>query len=121
MKHNDAQTTVLELKNAVKKFREDREWGQFHTPQNLAMDICVEASELLELFLWKDTQTVKQMLNDNAEFKQNLKDELGDILQSCLGFADTLGFDVSTILLEKLEKTALKYPIEEIKGKASKR
>jgi NTP pyrophosphatase (non-canonical NTP hydrolase) len=121
MNHHDTTTTIQDLKNAVKKFSDDREWAQFHTPHHMAMDISIEAAELLELFLWRDTTAIAQLLNNDATFKEHVQDELADVIHSCLGFANTVGLDITTIFFNKLEKTAHKYPIEEYKGKAFKR
>ncbi len=120
MTYRDQDTRVQELKNAVKKFREDRDWTQFHTPLNLAMDLSVEASELLELFLWKDAHESTNRIKNNPLFREKIEEELADVFHAALSFADIVGIDVTTILTSKLEKTGLKYPVDEWKGRSGK-
>ena len=87
----------------------EREWEQFHTPENLAKSISIEAAELLELFQWK-----------NPEDSNQIKDELADVLTYCLLLADKYGLDPEEIVLSKLEKTKAKYPVEKARGKSDK-
>ena len=110
-------TTLQKLKYAVKKFRDERDWKQFHTPKNLAMALSVEASELAELFLWDDNETsFDTALNKN----ENLKEEMADVLIYLLSMADVLNVDLSKAVYEKLEKNRSKYPIEKSKGSCKK-
>ena len=87
----------------------EREWEQFHTPENLAKSISIEAAELLELFQWK-----------NPEDADQVADELADVLTYCLLLADKYGLDPEEIVLSKLEKTKAKYPVEKARGKSDK-
>jgi len=95
----------------IKKFRDDRDWEQFHNSKDLAIAISVEASELLELFLWKE--------NEEADPDQ-LKEELADILTFCYLLADKHGLDIKEIITSKIKINAAKYPVEKAKGSAKK-
>ena len=97
------------LMNALRDFVAERDWAQFHTPENLAKSISIEAAELLELFQWSEPSN----LND-------VKDELADVLTYCLLMADRMGYDFEDIIREKLQKTGNKYPVEASKGKSVK-
>lgn len=121
MKKIDASTTIQDLKKEATIFTEERDWQKFHSPQALAMNISIEAAELLELFIWKDQQKINDLLSNNAKFKKDIEDELGDVLLSCLCFANTLDIDIATTFLDKLQRTKLKYPIEKWKGIATKK
>jgi NTP pyrophosphatase (non-canonical NTP hydrolase) len=96
--------------NRIKKFRDDRDWKQFHTPGNLAKAISIEASELLENFLWDDE-------NYNRE---HVEEELADVMVYCLHMVDALGVDIEEIINKKMDKNEKKYPIEKAKGNSKK-
>lgn len=98
------------LKQKIKEFTEERDWNQFHTPSNLAKSISIEANELLECYQWSDTDY-------NLE---DVKDELADVINYCIQLADKLDVNITDIVLNKLEKTAKKYPVEKCNGKATK-
>jgi NTP pyrophosphatase (non-canonical NTP hydrolase) len=100
-----------ELREALLKFRNDRDWEQFHNAKDLALALNVEAGELLELFLWKDAQQA------NSE---KVKEELADVFAYAILLADKYGFDVKEIVLEKIQKNAAKYPVDKAKGTAKK-
>lgn len=93
----------------LRAFVAERDWGQFHTPENLAKSISIEAGELLEVFQWKA-----------PEDQEALKDELADVLTYCFLLADKYGLDPKELILAKLEKTKAKYPIEKSRGKSDK-
>lgn len=97
------------LLEELRKFNSERDWDQFHTPENLAKSISIEAGELLECFQW------------NNNFEENeVEEELADVFTYCLMLADKLGVDPKKIILDKLEKTKKKYPVEKAKGKSTK-
>jgi NTP pyrophosphatase (non-canonical NTP hydrolase) len=88
------------------KFRDDRNWSQFHNPKDLAISISLEAAELLELFQWNNSQ---ETMENNY---QELQDELADILIYCTLMADKLDIDLDEAVKSKLEKNEQKYPVE---------
>ena len=94
---------------ALREFVQERDWGQFHTPENLAKSVSIEAAELLENFQW-----------GNPANLENVQDELADVLTYCLLLADKLGMDPNKIVLEKLAKTQQKYPVEKARGRSDK-
>lgn len=100
--------------NLINQFRDERDWRQFHNPKDLAISISIETAELLELFQWKTNDEVVNMKNEA------LKEELADILIYSAMLAEDLGFDMDTIVLEKLKKNAEKYPLDKCRGNKSK-
>ena len=100
---NDSDTTVQELKDMILKFSAERGWMEHHTPRSLAISISLEAAELLEHFQWEDIK---------ANTKEQMADEVADILSYLLAFADATDIDVATAYRAKLAKSAIKYPAE---------
>jgi NTP pyrophosphatase (non-canonical NTP hydrolase) len=100
-----------EIIEALLKFRNERDWEQFHNPKDLALAINVEAGELLELFLWKNA--------DEAN-KEKVKEELADIFAYAFLLAEKYQLDIKDIVLEKIKKNGEKYPIDKSKGNAKK-
>ncbi len=94
----------------IRKFTEDRDWDQFHTPANLAKSISIEANELLECFQWSDTEY------DIT----HVKEELADVLVYCRNMLDKLNLDEDEIVNEKMCKNEAKYPVDKARGKADK-
>ena len=94
----------------IRKFTEDRDWDQFHSPSNLAKSIVIEAAELLECFQWDD---------DNFD-EQHVKEELADVMVYCQNLVDKLGFDVDEIINMKMSQNEAKYPVDKARGKADK-
>ena len=101
---------MKETMERIKKFRDDRDWQQFHTPSNLAKAISIEEGELLEEFLWD---------NDNFNL-QNVKEELADVMIYCIHMANALDVNIEDIINMKMDKNELKYPVEKSKGKSTK-
>ena len=95
---------------ALRAFAAEREWDQFHSPENLAKSISIEAAELLELYQWGQTPD-----------QERVEEELADVLTYCFQMATRLGVDIDEIVLSKLEKTRLKYPVELSRGSVTKR
>jgi len=116
----DKETTIQELKDLLRKFRDDRDWAQFHDPKNLAEAISIEAGELQEIFLWKNKEKIAQLLKEDEEFRKEVGEELADVLIFCLNFANATDIDVSSIVKDKIIKTDKKYPVEKAKGTATK-
>ena len=102
---------IQQLTETLLKFRDERDWAQFHNAKDLAMALNIEAAELLEVFLWK---TPEQADIDSV------KEELADVIAFALLLADKYELDVKQIVLEKMAKNALKYPVEKSKGSAKK-
>ena len=100
-----------EITEALLKFRDERDWKQFHTAKDLALALNIEAGELLEAFLWK---TSEQADNDKV------KEELADVFTFAFLLAEKYDFDVKQIVLEKKKKNALKYPVAKSRGSAKK-
>ena len=98
-----------ELMRIIKIFNEEREWDQFHSPENLAKSISIEAGELLECFQW----------NNNYD-KEEVCEELADVFTYCIQMAMKLGVDPEEIILKKLEKTKKTYPVDKAKGVSTK-
>ncbi len=98
-----------EITEELKQFNKEREWDQFHSPENLAKSISIEAGELLECFQW-----------DNNYDREEVCDELADVFSYCIMMAEKLGVDPKEIILKKLEKTKKKYPIDKAKGISTK-
>lgn len=107
-------TEFNEIIDALIKFRDERDWEQFHDSKNLATAISIEAAELNELFLWK---TIKESDEVN---KEKIKEELADILAFSFLLANKHGFDIKQIVLEKIKKNGEKYPIDKAKGTSKK-
>ncbi len=103
----------------IKKFRDERDWMQFHNPKEMAEAIVIESSELLEQFLWKKHSEVNEHIK-NKKNKEEIADELADILTFTIELADNLGLDIEEIISKKISKNSKKYPIEKAKGKAIK-
>ena len=101
---------MQETLERIKKFRDDREWKQFHTPSNLAKAISIESGELLEEFLWD---------NDNFNL-QNVKEELADVMIYCIHMANALDVNIEDIINMKMDKNEMKYPIAKAKGRSTK-
>lgn len=93
----------------IKQFNEERDWDQFHSPENLAKSISIEAGELLECFQW----------NSNYN-KDEVCEELADVFTYCIQMAMKLGVDPEEIILKKLDKTRKKYPVDKAKGVSTK-
>ena len=102
---------IREVTEALLKFRDERDWAQFHNPKDLALALNIEAGELLESFLWKSSA--------QADIGQ-VKEELADVFAFAFLLAEQYDFDVKQIVLEKIGKNALKYPVEKSKGVAKK-
>lgn len=100
-----------ELRNAIVKFTQERNWNQFHNGKDLALALSVEAAELNEAFLWKDAKDVKI---------EKVKEELADIFNYAILIADKYNLDIKQIVLDKVRRNAEKYPVEKAYGSAKK-
>jgi NTP pyrophosphatase (non-canonical NTP hydrolase) len=104
-------TELHEITAALLKFRNERDWEQFHNAKDLSLALSIEANELLELFLWKQPEEA-----DTAK----IREELADVFAYALLLADKYQFDVREIILDKIAQNELKYPVEKAKGNARK-
>ena len=100
---------MKELEQKIVKFAEEREWLQFNTPENLAKSISIEAGELLECFQW-----------NNKYDRDELKYEIADVMNYCILLCHQIGVNPKQIILDKLEISAQKYPVEKAKGVSTK-
>jgi len=100
-----------EVIEKLKEFRDERDWEQFHNPKDLALAINVEAGELLEEFLWKDSKEAD---------KEKVKEELADVFAYAFLLADKYDFNIKEIVLDKIKKNGEKYPVNKSKGTAKK-
>ena len=98
----------------VLRFRDDRDWRQFHIPKDLAISMSLEAAELLELFQWSGTDL------ECPDKRDKLREELADVLSYCILLADVCGLDLDEIMNEKVTKNEAKYPAEKAWGSAAK-
>lgn len=100
---------MQELQDEIIKFQKERDWKKFHTPENLAKSISIEAAELLEHFQW------------GKEYDENeVADELADVMIYCMYMADSLNLDIKEIIRNKMKKNAIKYPVSKSKVNAKK-
>lgn len=98
----------------VLRFRDDRDWLQFHTPKDLAISLSLEAAELLEVFQWSGADLQCE------EKRDKIREELADVLSYCILMADVCGMDLDEIMNEKVTKNEAKYPVEKARGRAEK-
>ena len=99
-----------DLLKRLTKFRDDRYWAQFHSGENLAKSICIEASELLEVFQWSDKE----------KSIDKIKEELADVMNYCILMADACNLDLDKIITDKIKLNELKYPVDKAKGTSAK-
>ncbi|MEO8174150.1 MAG: nucleotide pyrophosphohydrolase [Sediminibacterium sp.] len=102
---------IREITEELLKFRNERDWEQFHNPKDLSIAIAAEAGELLELYLWKNAEDANP---------EKVKEELADIFSFAFLLAEKYQFDVKKIVLNKIVANNLKYPVEKAKGTAKK-
>jgi len=100
---------MKEVKEKILEFNQERDWDQFHSPENLAKSISIEAGELLECFQWNSEYDHKEVCS-----------ELADIVNYCILLSDKINVDLEEIILEKLEKNRVKYPVDKSKGVSTK-
>lgn len=110
-------STIDELTQLMLRFRDEREWSQFHNPKDVAISLTLEAAELLELMQWKSGAELLEHLKANREL---LADELADVLGWVLVLAHDQGIDLNEAVKRKLEKNAAKYPVDKARGVAKK-
>ncbi|MCB1095632.1 MAG: nucleotide pyrophosphohydrolase [Verrucomicrobiales bacterium] len=104
---------IEEITAKIREFRDERDWMQFHNPKDLATALSIEASELVEQFLWKSPEECKQRI---VEKREAIEDEVADIAVYLFEFADNLGIDLIDAMERKMAKNAAKYPVDKAKG-----
>ena len=112
----DEQTNISELKEKLRKFALDRDWKEFHTPKDLAIGVCVEASEILEHFRFRNREVLKEYLSD-PENKREISHEIADVFSFLIRLADELDIDLSEAVSEKMKKNEARFPLGKSNGK----
>ncbi len=113
---SDKNTSVLQLRQWVAEFVDQRDWNCFHAPKNLAMSIAIEAAELMEHFQWISVDESRRSADDPMR-REAIRDELADVLCYAIALSNVLGIDLSEAVRSKLEKNARKYPVSEFRGR----
>jgi len=111
--------SLSDAMQAVVRFRDERDWQQFHTPRHLSSALSIEAGELQETLLWKSDEEVASML-EKPEQKQRVSDEVGDVLILALLFCQEAGIDPLEAISQKLSKNEEKYPADDARGRSEK-
>src|SRR5687768_7040775 len=112
---SDSSTTVADLRTVVRRFVEERDWRQFHSPKNLTMSLAIEAAELMEHFQWIDIAESRAAKNDVKKLAE-VREELADVMCYALALANELEIDLSAAVRDKMVKNAAKYPADRSRG-----
>jgi NTP pyrophosphatase (non-canonical NTP hydrolase) len=112
----DSSTTIAELREIVRRFVDERDWRQFHSPKNLSMSLAIEAAELMEHFQWIEAAESRHVGDDSAKIGE-VREEMADVLCYLLAIANELEIDLSEAMRDKMLKNAVKYPPELSRGK----
>ena len=112
----DDNVNFEEIKKLVKDFSDKRNWKKYHHPKELAISLLLEASELLEIFQWKEKENIEQ-IKQNEEMLNDIKREIADVIIYSVNLANQLDIDLSESIYEKIEENNRKYPIEKAKGR----
>src|SRR5262245_23537459 len=113
----DDTTTLAELSGIVRRFNDERDWAQYHSPRNLAMALSVEAAELLELYLWCKDEGPQPAV---ATRVPKVEQEVADVAICLLAFCDRAGIDLASAVERKVAANALRYPVDEARGRMEK-
>ena len=113
---SDHDTTIKSLRELIRRFVDERDWRQFHSPKNLSMSLAIEAAELMEHFQWIDIAESRATASDPQKLAA-IREELADVLCYALALANELDIDVSQAVREKMVKNAAKYPAAEYRGR----
>ena len=105
--------TIQEIQEQIRKFRDERDWMQFHNPKDMAAALAIEAAELQEIFLWQTGPGIEAIAEAKRE---RIEEEIADVAVYLLELADNLEVDLPKAIESKLAKNALKYPVEKAKG-----
>lgn len=112
-------STLDQLTASAVKFRDDRNWAQFHTPKDLAANLVIEAAELLEVTQWRSGEQLQKHLS-SPEGREAFEDELSDVLLSVLLLANDQNIDLAAAFERKMRKNEAKYPVDKARGRAEK-
>lgn len=112
----DSSTTVTDLRELVRRFVDERDWRQFHSPKNLSMSLAIEAAELMEHFQWIDIAESRRIAGDPAKLAA-VGEEIADVLCYLLALANELEIDLSAAVRDKMVKNAAKYPRKRSRGR----
>ena len=115
----DATTTVNTLRARVQAFVRERDWEQFHSPKNLSMALAAESGELMEHFLWAESNASLAVVRDPKK-RSAIEDEIADVVIYALEFANICDIDLAAAIETKLAANAAKYPIEKARGRSEK-
>jgi NTP pyrophosphatase (non-canonical NTP hydrolase) len=113
----DRETTVAALRDLVRRFNDEREWAQYHSARNLAMALSVEASELLELYLWCKDEGPQPVV---ATRVPRIEEEVADVAICLLAFCERTGIDLASAVERKVAAHAVRYPVDEARGRLEK-
>jgi dCTP diphosphatase len=116
---DDKTATLSGLKEQVLDFARERDWEQFHSPKNLSMALAAEAAELMEPFLWMQSEESCD-LDAKPGLRQQVEEEVADVVIYALEFANIAKIDLATAIAKKLEQNAAKYPVEKARGRSDK-
>lgn len=108
---------IQQLTEMIRKFRDERDWMQFHNHKDMALSLMLEAAEVLEHFQWKSPEEIEKYVKEN---KEDIGEELADVAIYILELADNLEIDLKEAIVKKLDKNAIKYPVEKAKGSIKK-
>ena len=113
---SDSTTTLADLREIVRRFVEERDWRQFHSPKNLSMSLAIEAAELMEHFQWIDVSESRAVSGETSKFAE-IRDELADVMCYALALANEMEIDLSAAVRDKMAKNAVKYPAALARGR----
>ncbi len=108
---------IQKLLDKIKKFRDERDWKQFHNHKDMAISIVLESAELLEHFQWKNNEEIEKAVKESRE---EIGEEMADILVYLLELSDNLGIDIIEAAEKKMEKNETRYPVHKTKGSSKK-
>jgi NTP pyrophosphatase (non-canonical NTP hydrolase) len=109
---NDANTTVDELRQMVRKFVSERNWERFHAPKNISMALAIEASELMEHFQWMEIERSRSIAEE-PELMQAVREEIADVVCYAMAMCNELDVDLASCMREKMVKNRQKYPLDQ--------
>ncbi len=116
MERTDAETPIAELRENMRRFVEERNWQTFHAPKNICMALAVEVAELMEHFQWLTIEESREIANQPEKLAA-VAEEIADVFGYTIALANELGIDIATTVRKKMVKNAIKYPVEQYRGR----